>query len=306
MRRLQRRISVIGAAGPSGYLKAAARRLGRSRRAVSRPADRRDELLPRRRRLRGAGHPGHPETVRGRAATEAVRIWVPALLDRRGGLLPRHPPARAHARPWRIRRACRSSPPTSTSASLTVARTGRYPEAYLSGLARADRAALRHRGRQCGDREGRARPVHLRPAQRPARPAVLAPRSRLLPQPADLPRRRSPAAADAGAALRAATTRLPVHRDGGERDALRGPVRDDRQAAPHLPGPRCDPAGAFTGHVRARHADLRERWPAAPTNATTHAALRHAVEAQMLSEFTPAARRRDADGRGRALLVADR
>ena len=65
VRRLRRRIGVVGAAGPGNYLELLRADPAEVGGAVPGPADRCDEFLPRHRCLRGSGHPRHPEAVRG-------------------------------------------------------------------------------------------------------------------------------------------------------------------------------------------------------------------------------------------------
>ena len=87
-----------------------------------------------------------------------------------------------------------------------------------------------------------ARDGAVRRAQPAARPAVLAPRPGLLPQPADLPRPRGAGGRARDVPLRAAAGRLPVPRL--LRDGRRGrrPVRAVRQGA----------RGSFAPHSRGR------------------------------------------------------
>ena len=79
-----------------GLRHASASRLERSRRAVPRSADQRHELLSRSRRLRGTADAGDPWSVRGQAPRRHGTRLGPRLCHRRGGLLHRHPLARAH------------------------------------------------------------------------------------------------------------------------------------------------------------------------------------------------------------------
>ena len=73
------------------------------------------------------------------------------------------------------------------SMRLGVARAGRYPATLLDSVSpeRRERFFVQRRRQLCR-RQGGAGPLHLLAAQRHPRSAVLANRSRLLPQPADL------------------------------------------------------------------------------------------------------------------------
>ena len=129
--------------------------------------------------------------------------------------------------------------------------------------------------------EGSARHVHLLGAQPHSRPAVLAHRPRLLPQPADLPRRR---AAGPGA-CRCSTMRckpggyLFLGTSENSRPARRS-VRARRQEAPHLPAPRRRRAGCGCRCCSEPHGAGAARGARRAEPAPASRALRQYVEAQ--------------------------
>ena len=132
--------------------------------------------------------------------------------------------------------------------------------------------------------------MHLLAAQRHPRPAVLAHRPDLLPQPADLFRRRTCRrqvipmfhyALRPGGYLFLGTSEnvTPVRR----------PVRAGRQEAPHLPPPRrCRRTSACRCCLRRAGGRAWRRAGAAPARRPRGMALRQAVEAQVLERFAPA------------------
>ena len=193
LRRLERRHAGQRAARPAGLPRAAcARDAAGDAGAAAGPADQRHQLLPRPRGVRGARARGDPRAVR--RPSPAERACAPGS--------PAAPPAR---RPTRSRCCCASRPrdaggaagvqvfatdidergarrrraPASTRrrSSPTCRRRGCASSSTARASATASASELRER-------------VLFAAAQPAARPAVLAARPDLLPQPADLPRPR--------------------------------------------------------------------------------------------------------------------
>ena len=194
LRRVQRRMQVLQLGTHRGLHRAAAAGAGRGVAAVPRPADRRHQLLPRRGGLRGARRSSSCRACsRGAGADDTVRVWVPGLL----------PPARRSTRSpsccassWTRSARCRKVQIFATDIDERGARRGAgrpLPRGAPPRHVPPERLrALLHRGRRkLPSRQGGARPVRLLLAQRHPRPALLAHRPDLLPQPADLPRRRA-------------------------------------------------------------------------------------------------------------------
>ena len=205
--------------------RAAAQGAAGTRRAAPGPADRRHQLLPRPAGLRGARARGHSAALRGQGTGRHDPRLGARLLDRRGSLFDRHPAARAHAQAAR-RPSCRSSPATSTSTSLQIARTGRYPVDHRQGHPAGPAGApFRARGRHLSHRQRPARDLPVLLAQPAARRAVLQARPDHLPQPPDLPDAGAAEPVDPAVPLCAERRRLPVPRHLGERDAPSAPVQ---------------------------------------------------------------------------------
>ena len=169
------------------YVERLRERSRRARRALPGPPDRRDTLLPRRRGVRRARAAGAPRAAASGAPRRADPRVGRRLRHGRRGLFARDPASRAHARRWASARS-RSSRPTCTAGrSSAPARAiydepTRWPSVRPSGWSGTSSAAgeayqvvARH------SQDGR-----VRAAQRDARRAVHAPRSRHLPQPAHL------------------------------------------------------------------------------------------------------------------------
>ena len=292
LRRVQRRMQVLQLDEPDGLSRAAAAGAGGGGAAVPGPADRRHQLLPRPRCLRGAGRAGRAEAVRGPRRRRHGAGLGAGLRHRRGGLFPRHAAARAHGR------RCAAVPQVQIfatdidEAALAVARAGRYPAALLPAASRpsgCERFFTADGGSYVVS-QGGARAVHLLPAQRDPRPAVLAARPDLLPQPADLPGRRAAGPADPAVPLCAAAGRLSVPRHLGEhrppsatcsrRSRRSNRIfrrRDHARRQPSLPLWSPDTA------ARRRRRPMRaggSRPPAMP--------LRQLAERRLLERFVPA------------------
>ena len=77
VRRVERRMAVHQIERVDEYAALSAADSGGSGGAVSRPPDRRHQLLPRPGGLRGAGGAGHPAAVRRQARDGPIRVWVP-------------------------------------------------------------------------------------------------------------------------------------------------------------------------------------------------------------------------------------
>ena len=132
-----------------------------------------------------------PKLFEGKGADDDGARLGAGLRHRRGGLFDR---ASCCASTWT---GCESLPQVQIfatdidEAALAVARAGALSgELARRGHARAAGALLRPRRRHLSRGQGSARYVHLLGAQRDPRPAVLAARPDLLPQPADLPEAR--------------------------------------------------------------------------------------------------------------------
>ena len=192
LRRIQRRMQVVGASDGAEYLESAARQARRGGPAVPRSADQRHLLLSRRRGLRlSCAAKSFPSCCADKGAGDTVRIWAPGC----------------------------SSGEEAYSIAILMA------EALVAPAGAADGADLRHRHRRADAaegarrqlpalrREGRAaraaRPLLLRAGRRlrsdavdprhgaglqpqsDQGSAVLARRHDRLPQPADLPQLRA-------------------------------------------------------------------------------------------------------------------
>ncbi len=169
--------------------------------------------------------------------------------------------------------------------ALTVARTGRYPRAYLDAVS-PERIAQHFAVEGISAVVEKAvRDCARSPPQRAARSAVLATRSRLLPQPVDLSRRRSSATFDAGATLRPAprgylfigmAENVTRFEDLFETIDKRHRIFQARDVI--LPARLPPMSGPDTLTFASASQPYRR-------NEKTHAALRHAVETQMLSSL---------------------
>ena len=129
-----------------------------------------------------------PRLVERAGPTATMRVWAPGCATGEEAyslailLREEHAPARTS------RRACRSSPATSTTRRWRSRAGARYPEGdRRADHARAAGALLRQAGAHLRGRQGDPRDVHLLDAQPDPRPAVLAAGPDRLPQPADLP-----------------------------------------------------------------------------------------------------------------------
>ena len=143
----------------------------------------------------------------------------------------------------------RPSSPTSPRPDCASTSSGSEPAAPAEGAARAD---------------------PLRPSQHPARPAILAARPDLLPQPDDLPGPRHPDRSAAHVPLRPQPRWLPVSRQLRNRRRLQPAVHRGGQEEPHLPrqgsglaAPRAlGPVHGFTS--ARRRAAVQRAAPAPP------------------------------------------
>ena len=175
-------------------------------------------------------------------------------------------------------------------AALQVARAGRYPAALLDSVPEERRQRFFHRdGGTLTRREAGAGPVRVLLAQRRPRPALLAARPDLLPQPPDLPRVGAAGPHHPGVPLRAAAGRLPVPRQRGERLAPRRPVPAARQEAPPVPAPRPRPARSRSCPRSSRR---RGRGPARQAPAGRSAPTRSPCAASSRATSSSVSRRR--------------
>ena len=224
-----------GLAEPARVQRFFACQLRRNRRAAERPADQRHQLLPRCGGVRDARCRARHEPVRRRGGTEGNARLGRRLCHRRRGLFGRHPALRnrGEARPRdRHPHLCirhrRAGDCAGAHRPVPASHRGRC-------LAGAAARLLPARAGAFQGAQGVAREGSVRHAQRAARPAVLQPRSRVLPQPADLPRPRGATAGDASAALCAPAGRAAVSRRCGVGRSDRRALQPGRQAAPDLP-----------------------------------------------------------------------
>ena len=249
--------------------RAAAAGAGRGVAAVPRPADRRHRLLPRYRGLRGSRDQlVMPRLLEGKGAGDTIRVWCPGcatgeevysiaiLLRERLDTAPGGPQGADVRHRHRRGRAGRG-----TGRPLPRGTPPRHePRAT---------APLLHRGRgQLPPFQADPGHVHLLLAQRHPRSALLAHRPDLLPQPADLHRRRPAKAGDPGIPLCAEIGRVPVPRQCREREPARRPVhrRSTRStasssaastASAHLRLPPSGIGGAPAERPRAQAASRR-------------------------------------------------
>ena len=208
LRRVQRRMQVRQLDSLAGLRRAAApgRRGGAA--AVSRSADRRHQLLPRRRGVRGARDRGHPASCSSSGADDTVRIWVPGCATGEEAyslaIL-----MREHMEQARRRAEVQVFATDIDEPALLVARAGALSRADAGQRLAGAAEAVLHAGRaELRAHQGGARHVHLLRAQRDPRSAVLAHGPDLVPQPADLFRRRSAGQRAAGLPLCAQAERL--------------------------------------------------------------------------------------------------
>jgi len=127
----------------------------------------------------------------------------------------------------------------------------------MACLARAAEALLCPRSRDLSRGQRIARHVHLLLAQRDPRPAVLASRPDLVPQPADLPEALAPGADHSAVSLFSWAERVSISRKLRERLAAQRAVHRARQKEPDLPPPRS--GGASASPVAAISAALAAR-----------------------------------------------
>ena len=231
-----------------------------------------------------------PQLFEGKRRAGHVRVWVPGCATGEEAysiaiLLREQAEPSSTALP-----SCRSSPPTSTRPRWRSRAPAAIRTPLLDGVSPERLGALLHRRRRrATSSPRRSATCALLPAQRDPRPAVLAHRPDLLPQPADLPRQRAAGPGDPDVPLRAEAGRLPVPRHVGEHRPARRPVRPGRQEAPHLPraaatGSRLQLAACWSSAARrpaAGDAGPRRAGAAAGSPA-------QAVEARVLDQFAAA------------------
>ena len=287
VRRLQRRISVIGASGPSGYLKVL--------RADSAEVGAlfRDLLIGVTNFFRDAAAfealatQVIPRLFEGRAAAEAVRIWVPACSTGEE--------VYSLAILLREYMAALDDPPRVQifatdidERSLTVARIGRYPRAYLD-MVSPERIA-KHFVTE-GDSVVIGKAVRDLCTFAPhsvlrdppfSRLDLVSCRNLLIYLGVEAQQQLMPvlhyALRPRGYLFIGMAENVTRFEDLFETTDKRHRIFQARDAIPPARLPAMSvldtPTFASAGQIRRR-------------TATTHAALRHAVEAQMLSEFTP-------------------
>ncbi len=257
VRRIGRRMQVNGVDRPAGLPGLPAHPSRRGRRAAAGPADQRDQLLPRPRLLRGAGHaPGR--AVQGpRPERRGARLGA-GLRDRRGGVFAGDPAGRESApaggaadHPDLRHRPGRAGDPVGAGRHLSDHHRGRR-------LGRAAAALLRARAARLPRAPRAARDGAVRPARPVEGFTVLAARPGVLPQPADLPEPRGAEAGLRHLPFRPGARRSPVpgllRNHGRRRCAVHGAGQEE----PHLRLPRRAARGA-AGADGPRHAGARAR-----------------------------------------------
>ena len=177
------------------------------RHALQGHADRRHQLLPRPRAVRGAQDQGASRACSSTRTPGAhIRVWVPACSTGEEAysmaicLLEFLDETRVRTT------ACRSSAPTSTTESIAARAPRRLPAEHRARrLARAAAPLLRQEGRRSTRSRGASATWSCsRTRTSTKRPAVLAARSGQLPQPAHLPAAGDAEEGAAHPALRAA------------------------------------------------------------------------------------------------------
>ncbi len=203
---------------------------GRGRRPLPRHPDQRHELLPQSRGLRGAQDRGLPAHHGAEDAQRHAARLGAGLLDGRGSVFARHG---VH----RICRGCEGAlpyPDLRERRERLGHREGAHrclSPRHRAGLERrAVEALLRRDRRQLPRDQADPRHVRVRAPERHRGSALLAPRPRGLPQPADLPRAGAAAEADGSAALLAQRERHAVARAVGDHRSAPRPVRGRRHA----------------------------------------------------------------------------
>ena len=189
-RRVQRRMQVLQIADRAGVRRAAAQGPQEVAAAVPRPADRRHQLLPRSaRRSTRSSTTVIPQLFEGKGADDTVRVWVPGCATGEEAysiaILLREHMRRCAARP-----KLQIFATDIDEQALAVARARPLSARPSHGVSaeRGSSATSSRERRHYRDRQGAPRDVRVLGAQRDPRPAVLAARPDLLPQPADLPR----------------------------------------------------------------------------------------------------------------------